>query len=40
MREETIVFWVCIIGVIILTLIQYAIATSDLPIVVKMFWLG
>lgn len=38
MKDSTILL-ICIIMVILLTIIDYSIATSDLPFWVKMFWL-
>ena len=39
MKESTI-FWICVVAVIILTAIEYSIATSDMSIGEKLFWLG
>lgn len=39
MKDSTII-WICILGLIAISIFEYAIATSDLPFWVKMFWLG
>lgn len=38
MKDSTIL-WICVVALIVLTIIEYSIATSDLPFWVKMFWL-